>query len=106
MSTKKYASAADRQRAHRQRVKERLAGLPTPFLASAPKMKKPTRPQRLAGAIDMVSALLDEYDSWLDAMPTNLAGTELAEQLQETVASLQAALDALESVAPPRGYGR
>ena len=95
------ASNADRQRAYRQRVKDRLAGLPTP-----PALKKPpprlTRPKQLELAVGMLRELMDGYEGWRDAMPANLAQSEKAEQLQETIDHLAAALDELEAIDPPR----
>lgn len=102
---KKTAAAtnAERQRAHRQRVKDRLAGLPPPVV-TAPKKPPPklTRPKQLEVAIKLVRDLQDGYESWLDALPANLADSERAEQLQETIDHLTAALDELEAIDPPR----
>lgn len=105
MTRKKYANAADRQRAHRQRVKERLAGLqPVVLPPKAP--KKPARPKRLAVVESELQALIKEYGAWLNAMPANLSESELAEQLHETIDQLQEALDAVAAIDPPRGFGR
>jgi len=104
MNEKKPASNAERQRAHRQRVKDRLAGLPAAPPAPTPKKvpAKPTRPKRLAALDVELAALLDEYQGWLDAMPANLAESENAARLRETIEHLQAALDEVESIEPPR----
>src|ERR1700682_3827107 len=105
MTHKKYANAAERQRAHRQRVKERLAGLrPVPLPPRPP--RKLARPKRLAVVEAELQALIKEYEGWLNAMPDNLSESELAAQLQETIDLLQEALDAVASIQPPRGFGR
>ncbi len=100
----KPMSNAERQRAHRQRVKDRLAGLPP--VPSAPAQKKAppkqTRPKRLALIEAELTALRDEYQGWLDAMPANLAEGENATRLQETIERLENALDEIEAIDPPR----
>jgi len=105
MTQKQYANAAERQRAHRQRVKERLAGLQPVVLPPRPP-RKLARPKRLAVVEAELQSLLKEYEAWLDAMPDNLSESELAEQLQETIDQLQEALDTVASIDPPRGFGR
>lgn len=105
MTRKKYANAAERQRAHRQRVKERLAGL-QPVVLSPQPPRKPARPKRLAVVEAELQALIKEYGAWLNAMPANLEESDLAQQLQETIDQLQEALDAVASIEPPRGFGR
>lgn len=105
MTQKKYANAAERQRAHRQRVKERLAGLQPVVLSSKPS-RKLARPKRLAVVEAELQALIKEYGAWLNAMPANLEESDLAQQLQETIDQLQEALDAVASIEPPRGFGR
>ena len=102
---KKYASVAERQRAHRARVKERLAQLqPLPIPTKKP--RKLTRPARLERVAEELRALADEYQDWLDAQPANLASAELTERLEETIGQLQTALETLEMIDPPRGFGR
>jgi hypothetical protein len=105
MTQKKYANAADRQRAHRQRVKERLAGLQPVVLPPKPPQKL-TRPKRLAVVEAELQTLINEYEAWLDAMPDNQSESELAGQLQETIEQLQEAHDVVTSIEPPRGFGR
>jgi hypothetical protein len=53
-----------------------------------------------------VAALLDlqeEYRAWLDTLPANLEGSRLADKLQ-TIVELD--LEELQTIDPPRGYGR
>ena len=104
MQPKIHESPADRQRAYRQRLKARLAGVRAE--APPPKPKKVSRPVRLTRAIADIQALADGYKDWLDAMPANLTDSELADRLRETVDRFQQAIDALDQVDPPRGFGR
>lgn len=102
---KKYATEADRQRAHRQRTKERLAGL-QPLMAPKKPPRKLTRPQRLARVVAELSTLKDEYEAWFQALPSNLEESALAEQLNEAIDQLQVVIDATEEVILPLGFGR
>ena len=102
---KKYANEADRQRAHRQRTKERLTGLQPPVAPKKPP-RKLTRPQRLAHAVTELSTLKHEYEAWLQALPTNLEEGALAEQLNDAIDQLQVVIDATEEVILPLGFGR
>jgi hypothetical protein len=105
MTQKKYANAAERQRAHRQRVKARLAGALPVVLPPKPP-RKLARPKRLAVVEAELQALMEEYETWLEAMPDNLSESDLAGQLQQTIDQLQEALDAVTAIDPPRGFGR
>lgn len=102
---KKYASDADRQRAHRQRTKERLAGLQPPTALRKPS-RKLSRARRLDAVVAELSAIQGECESWLDGLPANLEESALAEQLREAIDQLQVAIDATEEVSPPLGFGR
>ena len=104
MQPKIHQSAADKQRAYRQRIQARLAGVCTAVPARKP--KKVARPERLALAIAEIQALTEGYQDWLDAMPENLTESELADRLRETVDLLEQATEVLEQVDPPRGFGR
>lgn len=101
-SKKPPATNAERQRSHRQRVKNRLAGLAPPPVAPRKAPPEPSRPKRLAAIERELSSLLGEYDDWLQALPENLAASDNADRLQETIGHLQAALDAVEAIDPPR----
>jgi hypothetical protein len=61
------------------------------------------RPQRWAAAVATLIALQDQYRAWLDNLPASLEGSRLAEKLQ-AIAELD--LEQLQSIDPPRGYGR
>lgn len=106
MSKKKYETAAERQRAHRQRVKDRLAGL-APLALPPPKQpRKKTRPQRLATITSDLQTLIYEYEGWRDAMPGNLGDSGLAEGIRDAIKDLGQALNLLENVDLPLGFGR
>jgi hypothetical protein len=53
-----------------------------------------------------LEALLDEYQSWLEALPESLQSSEMATQLEETIEQLQVAVDAVSAIEPPKGFGR
>jgi hypothetical protein len=62
-----------------------------------------SRPRRWEDAVDELLRLQSETGDWLDALPQNLADSELAEKLQ-AICDLD--LSELEDVEFPRGYGR
>jgi hypothetical protein len=63
----------------------------------------PPRPSRWAAAVAALVNLQDEYRAWLDNLPPNREGSRLAEKLQ-AIAELD--LEELQTINPPRGYGR
>ena len=95
-------SNAERQRAHRQRIQARLAGLAPPPPTRDKPVSKPTRPRQLEAVVNTLHGLQEGYEGWLERLPANLAESAKAEQLQETIAHLQAALDELDAIVPPR----
>lgn len=104
MQRKIHESPAERQRAYRQRLKERHAGQPPP--APRTTVKKVARPQRLAAVLDELDALADGYRNWLAAMPANQGESDLAERLQETIDQFEEAIELVSQIEPPRGFGR
>ena len=98
----KPASNAERQRTHRQRVKARLAGLPRPATPPQKPLPKPSRPKQLGQALKLLQGLADGHAGWLAALPANLAESNTAERLRETIDHLQTALDEIEAIDPPR----
>lgn len=62
-----------------------------------------SRPQRWRDAVAELVSLQEEYRAWLDGLPENLAESATAEALR-AVCDLD--LSELESVEPPRGFGR
>jgi len=89
---------AERQARHRARLRQN--GCTTPPSA-APRIRP--RPRRWAAAVAALVNLQDEYRAWLDNLPPNLEGSRLAEKLQ-AIAELD--LEELQTIDPPRGYGR
>ena len=104
MQSKIHQSAADKQRAYRQRLQARLAGLCPKAPARRP--KRVSRPERLARVLSEIQDLAEGYQAWLDRMPPNLAESDQAERLQETIDLFQQAVEALDQIDPPRGFGR
>jgi hypothetical protein len=91
-------SAAERQA--RRRAKLRQESGPPP---AAPARRPPPRPTRWTAAVATLIALQDEYRAWLDNLPVSLDGSRLADKLQ-AIAELD--LEELQTIDPPRGYGR
>jgi hypothetical protein len=91
-------TAAERQARHR--AKQRLSHH-AHAVARTP--RRPPRPQRWAAAVAALVALQQEYAAWLDSLPESLEGSRTAEKLQ-AIAELD--LDELQTIEPPRGYGR
>ena len=102
-----HASAAERQKAYRQRVAAVRAGTP-PAAQPVPVKRKrpPSRPVRLAQLLRDIQALAAEYEDWLAALPEPLQDTALADKLSETIEGLNGAADVLSDVDPPKGFGR
>ena len=89
---------AQRQRRYRERHKARQ-----PQLHYQRPQDRRSRPQRWQDAVRTLLDLQDEYQAWLDNLPDNLAESVLAHKL-EAICMLD--LGALESIEPPRGFGR
>jgi hypothetical protein len=62
-----------------------------------------SRPQRWSDAVAELVELQGEYRDWLDALPPSLENSATAEALR-AICDLD--LSDLESVEPPRGFGR
>lgn len=109
---KMYASDAERQQAYRDRLNASQASLlPVPQqvreqLAKKVVPKRQSRPQRLKATIQELESLGTEYECWLEALPENLSAGELADQLQEAIEQLGEAVNLLETIELPRGFGR
>ena len=61
-----------------------------------------SRPARIRDLEAAVRELVTEYEHWLNALPANLAETELAEQLAEVIEQLTDIADGLDAIEPPR----
>ena len=88
---------------------ERQARYRASHADGAPKIRyrKPTdrrsRPQRWRDAVAELVELQGDYQEWLDALPPSLADSATADALR-AICDLD--LSELESVEPPRGFGR
>jgi hypothetical protein len=89
-------TAAERQARHRARRCQ------NPKPAPAPR-RTPPRPQLWAAAVAALIDLQDQYRAWLDNLPSSLEGSRLADKL---LAITELDLEELQSIDPPRGYGR
>jgi hypothetical protein len=94
-------SPAERQARHRAK----LASAPslTAVRPEGRRVRALSRPIRWAAAVETLVELQEEYRAWLDKLPTNLDGSSLADKLQ---AMAELDLEELQTVDPPRGYGR
>lgn len=101
---RQYENAAARQRAYRQRLAAaRCQAGPRP---SGPRPRPLSRPARLAALEAAAQQLCDEYQAWLDSLPESLVDSRQAQLLAETTAELEAVVDLLAEIQPPRGFGR
>ena len=89
---------AEKQRRYRERLK---AGAPR--LSTRSPCDRRSRPQRWHGAVAELRALQEHYRDCLDKLPNALCDTPYGERLQAIV---EADIEALEEIEPPRGYGR
>lgn len=62
-----------------------------------------SRAQRWYDAVSELRTLQREYDAWLQALPSGLQESAIAEALQ-AICDLD--LDDLNAIEPPRGFGR
>lgn len=95
-----HATPAARQKAFRGR--QRRAEPPPPVKPS----RRPSRLKRVAAIIDALQELAAEYQAWRDALPANLADTELASKLEDASAELADLADTLGAIDLPQGFGR
>jgi hypothetical protein len=104
-------SPAQRQARHRAKLRRDSHALATSLNPARPRERLPNRsrvrglprPIRWAVAVSALGALQEEYRAWLDHLPANLEGSPLADKLQ-AIAELD--LEELQTIDPPRGYGR
>jgi hypothetical protein len=88
------------ERQARYRAKQAV-GAPT-FCYRKP-VDRRRRLQRWRDVVAELQELQDEYQTWLDALPQNMADSGMAEALR-AICDLD--LSELESIVPPRGFGR
>lgn len=99
---KKYSSGAERQRAYRERQRSRNHP-PVPVSA---RPRRRSRPERLRAIEEELRNLAAGYQHWLESMPENLSGTELADRLAAIAEQLGTLADEVGYLDPPRGFGR
>jgi hypothetical protein len=75
----------------------------TPRLRYRRPADRRSRPQRWRDAVDELVTLQGEYRDWLEALPESLEDSATAAALR-AICDLD--LSGLESVEPPRGFGR
>jgi predicted DNA-binding protein len=68
--------------------------------------RKRSRIERATQATEELRQLLAEYAHWLDCLPEFAEGTTTAVKLQAAVEALEEALNALDQLDLPRGFGR
>jgi hypothetical protein len=73
---------------------------------TATRPRAASRPVRLQRTINELEGLLADYEDWQANLPGSLEDTATAAVLAETVDNMQQALDLLNAITPPRGYGR
>jgi hypothetical protein len=100
-----HENVAARMRAYRERLRVRLAGQASPE-ATPRRPRSASRPARLAAIERELEVLAEEYRAWRENMPETLGESELASRLEETIEQLEAALEAVQEIDPPRGFGR
>lgn len=101
-----YATAAERQQAYRRRLAAAQPRLEPSTPPSIRASRPPSRPARLSAIGKEAEKLCEEYQSWLASLPDSLADTDQAHLLEEAVEQLQAVVDLLADIQPPRGFGR
>ena len=74
--------------------------------ARASRPRRRSRIQRLSTAVEGLRDLLSEYEDWRASLPEFAECSATAERLEAAVEALTTAVDALEGLDPPRGYGR
>jgi hypothetical protein len=75
----------------------------TPRIRYRRPVDRRSRAQRWQQAVAELVALQDDYRTWLNALPQNLEASATAEALR-AICDLD--LSDIESVEPPRGFGR
>lgn len=101
---KKYASAAEKQRAYRQR--QRSSNRPPAPVPVSVRPRRKSRPERLRAIEDELRDLAAGYQHWLETLPANLSDTELADRLGAIAEQLETLADEVGELDPPRGFGR
>ena len=96
-----YEDAAQRQRAYRERLRERSE---TP--KQQPTKRRSSRPKQLEEAIGILKALQAGYEEWRERLPDFLEGSEQETRVSEAIEGLTEAIDRLCDLELPKGFGR
>jgi hypothetical protein len=99
---------AERASAYRERRKATALSTPTkpPVVVRYRRpVDRRSKPQRWQDAVETLSELLDSYQDWRDNLPSGLAGSALADRLDE-VLELRDAVETLQAAELPKGFGR
>jgi len=99
MPKRTHETNAERQRAYRERQQGERVGPPPMAVNKLPRTSRPARIRALARKVEEIA---EEYRSWLDSVPENLAEAPLAQSLEEAIAQLDEAAGILEAIDPPR----
>lgn len=99
MTTRLYENDAARQRAYRERQRGQRDSPPPKPTRAPPHI---SRPARLLVLARLATDLADEYGTWLAAIPANLSGGALAEELETAISRLEEVVEILESIDAPR----
>ena len=68
--------------------------------------RRRSRVQRVSTVLEELRELVAEYEDWRANIPDFAEGSATAEKLDAAVETLTAAVEALDEVELPRGYGR
>ncbi len=97
---------AERSAAYRARRKAETEGeAPAVRIRYRRPVDRRSKPARWADAVETLADLIEDYQAWRDALPPSLAGSELADRLDE-VLHLRDLVDQLAAAELPRGFGR
>ena len=99
----KPSSGTAMTRAERQARYRAKQAAGTPTLRYRKPIDRRSRVQRWCDAVAELRDLQDDYQAWLDALPQNMEDSATAEALR-AICDLD--LSELQSIAPPRGFGR
>jgi hypothetical protein len=94
---------AERSAAYRERRKAELEAKVPVRIRYRRAPDKRSRPQRWRDAVAELVDLQADYAAWLDRLPESLRDTATAEALEAITAF---DLSELESLEPPKGFGR
>ena len=78
----------------------------TSGINSLSRRPKQSRPARLQSAIGELEDLLADYENWQASVPESLQETGTAAALNDAVDLLQQAVELLQQITVPRGFGR